>query len=61
MVPIAETCERYYTWDPRPETQDFEKGTWDPYDKRELRPKTNIPCQTWAARTMIQNFSLLIT
>ena len=44
----------FFTWDLRPKAQDTERGTWDTYDRWDLRPKTNIPCQTWGARTMIQ-------
>ena len=49
-----ETQDTYYTWDLRPATQDTERGIWDPYDRWDPRPKTNISCQIWVAKTMIQ-------
>ena len=50
------------TWNPghlfymilRSENQDTERRIWDTHDRWDPRPKANIYCGTWNARTMIQ-------
>ena len=49
-----------WTRGPRPGTlillilQDTEKGIWCTYDRWDPRLKTNVSCETWDGRTMIQ-------
>ena len=54
LMVAPKTRGTYFTWDLRPKAQDTEKGIWDTYDRWDSKPKTNISCQTWDARTMIQ-------
>ena len=52
--PRLENRDTYFTWDLRLETHYTERGICNTYDRWDPRPKTNISCRTWDARTMIQ-------